>query len=394
MDSSSEEDILLTATAVCCHLITSKPKKKWTKGWLKKRYQLSHINLLNELSLEPSDWRNYLIMDEYTYFKLLELLTPYIVKQDTNMRQAVSPNERLTATLCFLASGMSYEELKFQTVISPQLLGVIIPETCKAILMMPETEAEWRTIAKGFEERWQFPNCLGAIDGKHVRIVPPPGSIATYYIYKKIFSIVLMACANANYEIIWCEAGVNGRRSDGGAITETRFYKKLNNHDSNIPNKKKPQNSTKNLPFVFVADKAGNLMKPFGKNALTPERRVYNYRLSRARRVIENVFGIMTRRFRIFNTAINLSIQRIDLVVLTCCILHNFLRRSGSNYSDYELFDIDDSTVEENIPVQGIIPLNVINGNVSNDAKFVREEYVQYFNGEGAVSWQNERAFI
>ncbi|CAK1583533.1 unnamed protein product [Parnassius mnemosyne] len=135
-------------------------------------------------------------------------------------------------------------------------------------------------------------------------------------------------------------------------------------------------------------------MKPFGKNVLTTERREYNYGLSRARRVIENVFGIMTRRFRIFNTAINLSIQRIDLVVLTCCILHNFLRRSGSNYSDYELFAIDDSTVEENIPVQGIIPLNVINGNISNDAKFVREEYVQYFNGEGAVSWQNERAFI
>lgn len=266
------------------------------------------------------------------------------------------------------------------------------------LLQMPETEVEWRAIARGFEERWQFPNCLGAIDGKHVRIVPPPGSVATFYNYKKFYSIVLMACANANYEIIWCEAGVNGRKSDGGVITETRFHEKLNNHELNIPNKMKPQNCTKDLPFVFVADEAfklaPNLMKPFGKNALTGERRIYNYRLSRARRVIENVFGIMTNRFRIFHTAINLSIQRIDLVVLTCCILHNFLRRSVSNYSEYELFDIDDSTVEENIPVQGIIPLNVISGNVSNDAKLVREEYVQYFNGEGAISWQNERAFI
>ncbi|KAJ8728913.1 hypothetical protein PYW07_006609 [Mythimna separata] len=88
-------------------------------------------------------------MDEPTYFKLLQLVTPLITKQDTNMRQAISPHERLCATLRFLASGMSYEELKFPTVISPQRLGVIIPETCKAILTVlkdymkvPATEEE------------------------------------------------------------------------------------------------------------------------------------------------------------------------------------------------------------------------------------------------------------
>ncbi|KAL0893446.1 hypothetical protein ABMA27_015026 [Loxostege sticticalis] len=136
MDSDSEEElILLTAATVCCHILTKKQERKqWMKEWLKKRNQFTHINLLNELTLEPSDWRNYLRMDETTYFKLLKLVTPYIAKRDTNMREAISPHERLTATLRFLASGMSYEELKFPTAISPQRLGVIIPETCKAIL--------------------------------------------------------------------------------------------------------------------------------------------------------------------------------------------------------------------------------------------------------------------
>lgn len=262
---------------------------------------------------------------------------------------------------------------------------------------MPETEAEWLVIARGFEERWQFPNCLGSIDGKHIRIVPPSGSGSTFYNYKKFFSIVLLACANANYEIIWCEAGVNGRISDGGVIKETRFYEKLNNRELNIPNKRKPQNCSKALPFVFIGDEAFALrtdfMKPFGKNSLTTERKIYNYRLSRARRVIENVFGILSNRFKILHTAINLDLQRIKLVVLTCCILHNFLRKSATNYLDYE-FEIDDITREDNVPIQGVIPLNIINGNVSNDAKLVREEFVQYFNGEGAVSWQNERALI
>ncbi|VEN57307.1 unnamed protein product [Callosobruchus maculatus] len=45
------------------------------------------------------------------------------------MRQSISPHERLTATLRFLATGRSYEDLKFSVAISPQALRQIIPET-------------------------------------------------------------------------------------------------------------------------------------------------------------------------------------------------------------------------------------------------------------------------
>lgn len=46
---------------------------------------------------------------------------------------AISPHEWLTATLRFLATGRSYEHLKSTTIISPQALGIIIPETYDAI---------------------------------------------------------------------------------------------------------------------------------------------------------------------------------------------------------------------------------------------------------------------
>lgn len=49
------------------------------------------------------------------------------------MRQAIPSEERLIATLRFLATGRSYEDLKFSTGIAAQTLGYIIPETCKAI---------------------------------------------------------------------------------------------------------------------------------------------------------------------------------------------------------------------------------------------------------------------
>lgn len=103
------------------------------QGVVKKKERYSHINLLNELKFHPKDWHNYLRMNGDTYLNLLSLITPLIIKKDTLMRNAISPHERLTATLRFLATGRSYEDLKFSAIISPQALSYIVPETCKAI---------------------------------------------------------------------------------------------------------------------------------------------------------------------------------------------------------------------------------------------------------------------
>ncbi|CAH2000985.1 unnamed protein product [Acanthoscelides obtectus] len=187
-----------------------------------KREHYSHINLLNELKFAPKDWHNYLRMNEETYLKLLSMVTPLIKKQDTVMRKAVSPHERLTATLRFLATERSYEDLKFTTIISPQALGVIIPDTCEAIYKVlrkdyfkfPQTEDERKNIAKHFENRWNFPHCLGAIDGKHIDIIPPSGSGSYFYNYKGRHSMVLLVTVDARYQIIMCSFGVNGMISD------------------------------------------------------------------------------------------------------------------------------------------------------------------------------------
>jgi hypothetical protein len=72
-------------------------------------------------------------MDNYTYRSLLQLGKNKISKQTTNMRNSIIAEERLTATLRYLATGNSYENLKFSTGISPQSLGKIIPECCLAI---------------------------------------------------------------------------------------------------------------------------------------------------------------------------------------------------------------------------------------------------------------------
>ena len=106
-----------------------KQRRMWSKDWLLKRDTLSHTNLLEEIRAFPEDFQNFMRMDEETYLHLLSLVTPLISKQSTVMRAAISPHERLTLTLRYLATGRSYQDLGFWACVSEPALSRIIPET-------------------------------------------------------------------------------------------------------------------------------------------------------------------------------------------------------------------------------------------------------------------------
>ncbi|CAH1966874.1 unnamed protein product [Acanthoscelides obtectus] len=126
---------------------------------------------------------------------------------------------------------------------------------CESTFTLPTTENEWRNIADDFEKRCNFPNCLGAVDGKHVNIKPPTGSGSYFYNYKGAHSLVLLAVVNANYEFIMCDFGIDGRISDGGVIEYSQFYRKLKDRKLSIPPPTRIMNSKEALPFVFIAGK-------------------------------------------------------------------------------------------------------------------------------------------
>lgn len=198
-----------------------------------------------------------------------------------------------------------------------------------------------------------------------------------------------MAIANADYEFIMCDIGTNGRVSDGGVIRNTVFYQKLLADELNIP--KVPLGS---LPYVFVADEAFSLrpdmLKPFSQRELDYERRIFNYRLSRARRIIENVFGILVARFRIFHTEINLKLEAIDSVCLCCCILHNFLRAHRIDYLPTEMSDQADVESDFGMTSEGVLDqMQRVSRNTSTDGKQIRQKFMEYFTGDGAVEWQD-----
>ena len=211
--------------------------------------------------------------------------------------------------------------------------------------------------------------------------------------------MVLLAVANANYEFVYASFGTNGRVSDGGVIDQTDFYDKLINGALQIPEPSK----INGLPYVFVADEASALrpdfLKPFNVRVLDDQKRIFNYRLSRARREIENVFGILVSRFGVFRSQINLKPENIDKVVMACCELHNFLRRNASqSYSPPEHLDHEEPVsheMQDGLRTDSPHVANIAHGqnrNATEEAKFVRDQFMVYFNTNGKVPWQDAYA--
>jgi len=138
------------------------------------------------------------------------------------------------------------------------------------------------------------------------------------------------------------------------------------------------------VPYVLVADDAfslsENIMLPYTTNlSKKSPKRVFNYRLSRVRRIIENAFGLLSSVFRVFRKPIEVKIEEtIVNIVLACVYLHNFLRTQSDSTNYYSIsgcFDSEDASTGEIIPESwrkimsgdtGLKPLRVIPRRSSN----------------------------
>lgn len=257
---------------------------------------------------------------------------------------------------------------------------------------MPSTTDQWKKIQKDFLDRWQFPFCCGAIDGKHVLIENPPHGASDYYNYKGTYSVVLFAIVDAHYRFIYIDFGTNGRMNDSHIWKKTKFYSALERNNLKLPNK-----------AVFVGDDAfplaTYLMKPYSRHeGLEHKQKIFNYRLSRARRIVENAFGIMASRFRVYRKPISVSLDKTDSIIKATCALHNWLRTNLIYMNTPELVDGEDfssGTIRNgswrSIPTAGVDELMspLSSNNYSRNAKDLRDRYADYFVGPGKVSWQD-----
>ncbi|KAG5869546.1 hypothetical protein JTB14_018678 [Gonioctena quinquepunctata] len=304
----------------------------WVRNWIARRSSLgASSTLLQELRAEDiSAYRNHLRMEVDEFDELLLKVSNDIQRQNTtHMRNAIPARTKLEVTLRFLATGDSYGSLEFLYRIPRSTMCEFIPEIYKAIgddlksyIQVPSTTEEWGRIEESVRIKWNFPGCIGAIDGKHVNIKAPTNCGSDFFNYKGCNSIVLLALVDDDYCFSYVDVGSNGRASDGGVFTNFSLFNLLKNKTRNIPK-----------DAVVVGDEGFGLtpflMRPYPFRGEVDKRKIiFNYRLSRARRIVENAFGILVSRFRIFQKHIAQKPPTVDVIVIAACSIHNWLRKT------------------------------------------------------------------
>ena len=282
----------------------------WVRPWLSRRAEYgAYTNLMKELELEdPKAFRNYLRMEPAMFKELMDRVAPRLAKQSTNCRAPLEPGLKLAITVRFLATGDSYKSLMYSFRVAHNSICRFLGEVCEAIIAeyanelikCPVNPTEWLAVAKVFEDRWNLPHCIGAIDGKHVAIRPPPKGGSMYFNYKHFHSLVLMALVDADYKFMTVDVGAPGAGSDGGVFANMELRECFEDGSIGLPPPAPLPGGDVDVGYFMVGDDAFPLrpwlMKPLPLQHMTNEQRIYNYRISRARRVVENAFGILAAR--------------------------------------------------------------------------------------------------
>lgn len=265
------------------------------------------------------------------------------------------------------------------------------------LFQLPSTPEAWLHVENGFKDN--FPRCVGAIDGKHIVMQSPVFSGSEYFNYKKCFSIVLLALVDHDYKFLFADIGSQGRISDGGVFRNSLLWQKICSNDLNLPPSTPLPGSTKPTSYVFLGDGAfalsTHVMKPYpGEHTIGTSKRIFNNRLSSSRVIVENTFGILASKFRIFRKPILLDPEKTSALTMTCILLHNFLRKSETSRSIYtppgtmDIYDNNGELIQRGAwrgdmnefqETCAITPLPNVARRSPLDARQIREEFTSYF---------------
>ena len=204
-------------------------------------------------------------------------------------------------------------------------------------------------------------------------------------------SIVLMAGVDAAYKFTFVDIGAKGRFSDSNVFRQSNFGKKFMAGEVELPDPKPLQEGGNPVPYVFVGDETfpltQNLMRLFPDGSRSKDsisRRIFNYRLSRARQQVECAFGILAARFRVYRRPFEQPPHTVELITQCTTVLHNYLRHctqyeeeigylNGTDFMEAtdEFFDVGPSRIR-----------------ATRAAEKIRDDFLHYFHSTGSVDWQ------
>ncbi|XP_064077724.1 uncharacterized protein LOC135195397 [Macrobrachium nipponense] len=166
----------------------------------------------------------------------------------------------------------------------------------------------------------------GSPGGEAHRNQKPKGGGSLYFSYKKFHSIVLMALSDAKYRFPFIDVGAEGGVGDGGTWQKCNLARAITYNRAGLPQDRNLPNDDEPIPFIVVDDAFALkswMMKPYSHQSQDPTERLYSYRLSRARFVVENAFSLVQMRWRVFRTTMQPDVKVCKNITLCTYVMHN-----------------------------------------------------------------------
>ncbi|XP_050498040.1 uncharacterized protein LOC126879131 [Diabrotica virgifera virgifera] len=396
LESESEDEDLM----IMCNVIENEKrgKKRKRNMYLKRRETHGEYKLSTELP--DNVFKESFRLNRSQFSEVHGIIRDDIVGRECNAQKPIGSEEKLAVCLRYLSMGDTFKTIALSYRMGERTVSNIVQQVCEAIwrrlqpIYMPQPTKEiWKSIAGDYERKWQFYNCLGAIDGKHISIRKPLKSGSSFFNYKKNFSVVLLATVDANYRFTTVDVGSMGRFSDGNIFANSPLGKLLSSGSMDLPEPKSLPGQDTLTPYVFIGDEAfplmPHLMRPYPKVRVTNnyENKVFNYRLSRGRQTVECAFGILAARFRVYKRPFECKLETIDKVVLATIVLHNYLRTQTISSANLQGEDSEITVATLDNNQLASLPRN--RSRCCNEAFFIRQTFTDCFNSaNGSVDWQ------
>lgn len=188
-DQDDEEFIMQVLGILHC-------KRKKTHDMIRNRDSegVYRLFITKYLLTEEDKFVKYLRVTPYLFHRILENIRQNITSISTNrVPNPISPQQKLCVALRFIATGESLTSLSFSFRISQPCVTTIVKTVFQAIKenliseLPHPSEEQFIRIAAEFDQKWNFPNVIGCLDGKHVRIRCPNSTGSIHYNYKDFF---------------------------------------------------------------------------------------------------------------------------------------------------------------------------------------------------------------
>ena len=338
---TQEEELGAVVSALTTDLLMTTTVQR-RSVWVRNRSQ-AFVDIIS--AWDDEEWKRNFRVSRATFRYLCNELRTKLQHEST-IRETVLVEKRVAIALWRLGTNVEYRTISHLFGVGISTACNIVHEVCKATVdtllqryVKIPVGTDAMDIVRGFEEKWGFPQCFGAVDGSHIPILPPHDSPTDYYNRKGFHSIVAQALVDHQYRFLNVFVGWPGSVHDARILSNSEVFVK-GQSGTLAPSTVRVLGGVP-VPVVILGDPAYPLlpwlMKPYPGTGLGLKEKKFNTRLSRAHVVVECAFGRLKGRWRSLLKRNDVRIESMTTLITACCILHNVCEVHQDSFDDHWL---------------------------------------------------------